>query len=126
MLANHDLMAFVATAQSDSTRDFYERMLGLKFIEDSPFALVFDAHGIMLRIQKLKELKPLACTALGWRVPDIRAAIETLAGRGVHFLLSVGVPQDDLGIWTTPDGTKVAWFKDPSGNILSLTQFASE
>ncbi len=126
MLGNHDLMAFVATAESDAARDFYGRVLGLRFVEDSPFALVFDAHGIMLRIQKVKELKPTSYTALGWRVPDLQTAVQALAGRGVQFMKSVGVPQDDLGIWTTPDGTKVAWFKDPSGNILSLTQFAPQ
>jgi catechol 2,3-dioxygenase-like lactoylglutathione lyase family enzyme len=125
MLGNHDIVAFVATAQSDSTKDFYERVLGLNFVEDSPFALVFDAHGTMLRIQKVEKLQPAPYTALGWHVPDIRAAAESLAGKGVRFERYEGVPQDDLGIWATPSGAHVAWFKDPSGNILSLTQFSS-
>jgi catechol 2,3-dioxygenase-like lactoylglutathione lyase family enzyme len=125
MLGNDNIMAFVATAQSDSTRDFYERVLGLSFVEDSPFALVFDAHGTMLRIQKVEKLQPAPYTALGWHVPDIRACVESLASRGVRFERYEGVPQDDLGIWATPDGAQVAWFKDPSSNILSLTQFPS-
>ncbi|MGC2330116.1 MAG: VOC family protein [Candidatus Acidiferrales bacterium] len=116
-------MAFVATTQADRARDFYEHALGLKFVEDSPFALVFDANGIMLRVQKVKEFQPASHTALGWSVPDIRAAVESLARRGVRFERYEGVPQDDLGVWSAPGGAQVAWFKDPSGNVLSLTQF---
>ena len=123
MLGKHDVVAFVATAQSDRTKEFYERVLGLRLVEDSPFALVFDAHGTMLRIQKVKELQPAPYTALGWNVPDIRAAVENLSGKGIRFERYEGVPQNDLGIWLTPSGAQVAWFKDPSGNILSLTQF---
>ena len=123
MLGKHDVVAFVATAQSDRTKEFYERVLGLRLVEDSPFALVFDAHGTMLRIQKVKELQPAPYTALGWDVPDIRAAVENLSGKGIRFERYEGVPQNDLGIWLTPSGAQVAWFKDPSGNILSLTQF---
>jgi catechol 2,3-dioxygenase-like lactoylglutathione lyase family enzyme len=125
MLGNHDIMAFVATTLADRTRDFYERALGLKFIEDSPFALVFDANGIMLRVQKVKEFQPTSHTALGWNVPDIRAAVEGLMSRGVRFERYEGVAQDDLGVWSAPGGAQVTWFKDPSGNILSLTQFPS-
>jgi len=123
MLGKHDVVAFIATAQSDRTKEFYERVLGLDLVEDSPFALVFDAHGTMLRIQKVKELQPAPYTALGWNVPDIRAAVENLSGKGIRFERYEGVPQNDLGIWLTPSGAQVAWFKDPSGNILSLTQF---
>lgn len=123
MLGNHDLVAFVATTQADNTRDFYGRVLGLNLIEDSPFALVFDANGTMLRIQKVKEFQPAPHTALGWNVPDIRAAVQGLAAKGVRFERYDGVPQNDLGIWATPGGAQVAWFKDPSSNILSLTQF---
>jgi hypothetical protein len=77
----------------------------------------------MLRIQKVKKLQPAPYTALGWLVPDIRAAVESLTSRGVRFERYEGVPQNDLGIWAAPSGAQVAWFKDPSGNILSLTQF---
>jgi catechol 2,3-dioxygenase-like lactoylglutathione lyase family enzyme len=123
MLGNHDIVAFIATTEADRTRDFYERALGLDFVEDSPFALVFDANGTMLRIQKVKEFQPASHTALGWSVPDIRAAVESLVSRGVRFERYEGVPQDDLAVWKSPSGAQVAWFKDPSGNILSLTQF---
>ena len=125
MLGNHDIVAFIATTEAGRTRDFYERALGLDFVEDSPFALVFNANGTMLRIQKVEKLQPAPYTALGWRVPDIRASVESLASWGVRFERYEGVPQDDLDVWSSPSGARVAWFKDPSGNILSLTQFPS-
>jgi catechol 2,3-dioxygenase-like lactoylglutathione lyase family enzyme len=125
VLGNQNIVAFIATDQAEGARNFYERVLGLEFIEDSPFALVFDANGTMLRIQKVEELRPAPHTALGWSVPDVRAAVEGLAGKGVRFERYQGLPQNDLGIWMSPSGAKVAWFKDPSGNLLSLTQFGS-
>jgi catechol 2,3-dioxygenase-like lactoylglutathione lyase family enzyme len=125
VLSNHDIVAFVATADAGRARDFYERVLGLHFVEHSPFALVFDANGTMLRIQKVPELKPAPYTVLGWSVPDIRTAIGTLTSRGVRLERLEGMPQDDLGVWTAPSGASVAWFKDPDGNMLSLTQVTS-
>ena len=77
----------------------------------------------MLRIQIVKDLEPASYTAHGWQVDDIDDEIETLAKKGVEFLIFDGLDQNDVGIWTTPDGAKIAWFKDPSGNTLSLTQF---
>lgn len=125
MLGNHDIVAFVATSQPASAKDFYANTLGLKLVEDSPAALVFDANGTMLRVQKIEKLQPAPFTAIGWHVPDIRAAVQVLAAKGVRFERYQGVSQDDLGIWTAPGGAQVAWFKDPCGNILSLTQFAA-
>lgn len=125
MLGNHDIVAFVATAQPSHAREFYEGILGLKLVENSPFALVFDANGTMLRIQKVEKLQPAPFTAVGWHVPDIRATVQGLAAKGVCFERYQSLPQDDLGIWATPGGAQVAWFKDPCGNILSLTQFAA-
>jgi catechol 2,3-dioxygenase-like lactoylglutathione lyase family enzyme len=124
-LRNYDVIAFVATAQPARARAFYADVLGLSLIEDTPFALVFDAHGTMLRISLVQELTPAPFTVLGWKVPDIRAAIEQLSGRGVSFVRYPGLPQDERGVWTTPDGQQVAWFTDPDGNTLSLTQFRS-
>ena len=123
MLGNHEIVAFVATSQPASAKDFYEHTLGLKLVEDSPAALVFDANGTMLRVQKVEKLQPAPFTAVGWHVPDIRTTVQGLAAKGVRFERYQGLPQDDLGIWTTPSGAHVAWFKDPCGNILSLTQF---
>ena len=125
MLGTAKLMAFVATKDSARARAFYEGRLGLRLVADESFALVFDANGTILRVQKVAEVAVAKYTALGWEVPDIRAAIDGLAAKGVsmeQFELEF-FPQDEAGIWTAPDGTKVAWFKDPDGNMLSLTEF---
>ena len=117
------IVCFVATQHAASARKFYESTLGLKFISDDPFAMVFDADGIMLRVQKVQELHPAKHTVLGWDVPDIASRMKELMAKGVRFERFPGLPQDELGAWTTPSGAKVAWFKDPDGNTLSLTQF---
>jgi len=120
---NAKLIAFVATKNAAVARKFYTETLGLKFVSDDPFATVFDVNGTMLRVQKVNELTPARHTALGWAVPDIAARVKELTEAGIHFERFVGLPQDKLGIWTSPSGAKIAWFKDPDGNILSLTQF---
>ena len=122
MLNHAKLIGFAATTRPQQAKDFYANALGLSLVEENPFALVFDANGTMLRVQRVRELSPAQHTALGWEVSDIRATIGQLAARGVHCEHFAGVPQDDLGIWTAPDGSLVAWFKDPDGNILSLTE----
>ena len=104
---------------------FYRDTLGLSLVSDDPFAIVFDANGTMLRVQKVKELQPAQYTALGWDVPDIYARVKELTSRGVLFERFPGLPQDEHGVWATPSGAKVAWFKDLDGNVLSLTQFPS-
>jgi catechol 2,3-dioxygenase-like lactoylglutathione lyase family enzyme len=123
MLNSSDVIAFVATRDADGARAFYEGILGLRLMSDEPFALVFDASGTMLRIAKVQELTPARHTVLGWRVADIRATTAALAARGVVFERYDGMAQDDLGVWNAPGGAKVAWFRDPDGNTLSLTQF---
>ncbi len=122
MLADRRVIAFVATRQADRAKDFYGRILGLRLVDDTPFALVFDAAGTELRVQKVAELNPAPYTALGWRVPDLGAACRDLSTRGVEPARFPGLPQDESGIWTSPDGHGVAWFRDPDGNILSLTE----
>ena len=122
-LQSSKIMAFVATADTRRARAYYEGTLGLRLLNDEPFALVFDANGTMLRIAKVGKLTPAAYTVLGWQVGDIRAMVPELKKRGVVFEVIRGFEQDDLGVWTAPDGTKVAWFKDPDGNTLSVTQF---
>lgn len=122
MLAHCDIIAFIATAQPEQAKIFYGEVLGLRLIEDTPFALVFDANGTMLRIQKVEMLTRAGYTALGWHVGDIREAVEMLLKRGILFDRYPGLLQDEQGIWTTPDKNKIAWFSDPDGNTLSLTQ----
>ena len=83
---------------------------------------MFDADGTMLRVTAVPELKPAGYTVAGWRVDDIADAIKGLAEGGVDFQRFDGMDQDELGVWTTPGGDKVAWFRDPDGNVLSLTE----
>lgn len=123
MLSTCDLIAFAATASPERAREFYESVLGLRFVSDEPHALVFDANGTMLRIQKVQALDVAPYTRLGWRVPDIARAMAELASRGVTFTRYEFLPQDEHGVWTTPDGAKIAWFTDPDGNTLSLTEW---
>ena len=123
MLTHCDIIAFIATAQPEQAKVFYSEVLELSLMEDTAFALVFDAHGTMLRIQKVVTLPKVGYTALGWQVEDIHAAVELLVKRGIRFDRYPGLPQDEQGIWTTAEGNKIAWFTDPDGNTLSLTEF---
>lgn len=122
-LNEHPLIAFVPTRDPDRAKAFYRDLLGLRLAsEQLPFALVFDAHGTMLRVVVVKELTPPPYTVLGWEVGNIQEAVTTLAARGVQFQRYPNMNQDHLGIWTAPGGSKVAWFRDPDGNTLSLSQ----
>ena len=123
MLEDCEIIAFTQTTQPDRAKAFYGDVLGLRFQQDSPFAVVFRAGRTMLRVQKVREFTPLPFTALGWKVIDINTTVRDLSQKGVVFERYSGMPQDDVGVWTTPDGAKVAWFKDPDGNVLSLTQW---
>ena len=124
MLHSTSLVAFVATAQAEAARHFYESVLGLSLLEDSPFALVFDSNGTTLRVQKVEQVTPAPYTALGWQVTDIEASVRSLRAKGAVFQRYEGLSQDALGIWKSPSGAKVAWFRDPDGNTLSLTESA--
>jgi catechol 2,3-dioxygenase-like lactoylglutathione lyase family enzyme len=123
MLGSSRIMAFVPTNEPAKARAFYEGTLGLRFVSEDHFALVFDAEGIMLRVTTVPDFKPTKFTILGWEVPDVENAVATMRQRGVTFE-NYGLPdQNERGIWAAPSGAKVAWFKDPDGNILSVTQF---
>ncbi|HLA46991.1 MAG TPA: VOC family protein [Thermoplasmata archaeon] len=123
MLGGSDLIAFVAATDMARTKTFYGDIMGLALKADDGFALVFDCNGTMLRVSKVQKATVAPYTVLGWSVRDIRGKIQELGKKGVVFERFQGFPQDDLGAWTAPDGTKVAWFKDPEGNLLSLTEF---
>ena len=122
-LASSSLVAFVGVCDPDRAKRFYRDTLGLRLVsEELPFALVFDVQGTMLRVTVVPEVKPAKFTVLGWKVPDIQAAVSSLDKEGVEFQRYAGLQQDGLGIWTSPNGARVAWFHDPDGNILSVTQ----
>jgi catechol 2,3-dioxygenase-like lactoylglutathione lyase family enzyme len=123
VLAEADLIAFAAVTDLSRAREFYAQTLGLPVVSEDGYACVFDAHGTMLRVTPVPQAAPPGHTVLGWRVPDIAATTASLASRGVQFHHYDGLEQDDLGIWTAPNGDQVAWFPDPDGNVLSLTQF---
>jgi catechol 2,3-dioxygenase-like lactoylglutathione lyase family enzyme len=114
---------FLATANAERSREFYERVLGLAFVADEPPALVFQVGHSMLRIQKVDLVHKVPYTVLGWAVSDIRRTVRQLRAAGVAFQRYEGMTQDDDGIWHAPSGALVAWFQDPDGHILSLTQF---
>jgi catechol 2,3-dioxygenase-like lactoylglutathione lyase family enzyme len=123
MLTSSPIIAFVATTAPRRAKAFYTKTLGLKLVSEDDFAIVFDAGGTMLRVAIVPHLEPANYTVLGWIVPDIRRAAAALAKRRVKFQRYPGMDQDDLGIWTSPSGARIAWFKDPDGNTLSLTEF---
>jgi catechol 2,3-dioxygenase-like lactoylglutathione lyase family enzyme len=121
MLHDKQLVAFIATTDARRARNFYTDALGLLLISEDDFALVYEAEGTPLRIQKVERFTPHPFTVLGWEVPDIATAVRTLREKRVT-LDRFGLPgQDENGIWTAPGGAKVAWFKDPDGNLLSLS-----
>ena len=122
-LGKNEVMAFIATANPEKSKTFYTEVLGLKLVEDAWFAIVIMAGNTRLHIEKVKEFTPQPFTVLGWQVPDITATVASLTAKGVKFERFPGLEQDAAGIWATPDGGgKVAWFRDPDGNTLSLTQ----
>ncbi|HWC17546.1 MAG TPA: VOC family protein [Terriglobales bacterium] len=116
------LVGFAITTRPERATQFYRDMLGFKFIKDDGFALVFDAHGTLLRISKLKKFKPAEYTILGWQVDDIETTVRGLKAQGITFERYSGLPQDENAICTFPGEAKVAWFKDPDGNVLSVSQ----
>jgi len=122
MLGSTDIIAFVPTKESGKARSFYEGVLGLRFVSDDGFALVFNANGIMIRVVRTQHFTPVEHTILGWRVKGIDKIVTRLLEKGVHFERFGFFQQDDLGIWIAPNGDKVAWFKDPDGNTLSISE----
>ncbi len=122
MLRSAELVAFVATTDRTRARRFYEDALDLRLMEETPYALVFDAAGTTLRVTFADQMMPAPYTVVGWSVDDIHAIVADLVARGVGFERYAGLDQDEAGVWRSPGGARVAWFKDPDGNVLSLTQ----
>jgi catechol 2,3-dioxygenase-like lactoylglutathione lyase family enzyme len=121
MLGAIDIVAFVPTKDTEKARALYEGVVGLRFVKDDGFAMVMDANGIMVRVAKA-QFTPVPFTILGWQVPEIEKMVEGLQAKGVKFERFGFFEQDALEIWISPTGDKVAWFKDPDGNILSVSQ----
>lgn len=114
---------FLATADAEAARSFYEGQLGLALEADDAYALVYQLAGTELRLSKVPNHTPLPFTVLDWQVADISEAHTALSGAGVEFSIFEGMGQDENGIWTSPDGgARILWFKDPDGNVLSVSQ----
>lgn len=118
-------IAFVATGKPQAALAFYRDVLGLRLLEDTPFAIVFDAFGTMLRVQKAGSVSPAPYTSFGLDVADLEGAVRDLASRGVQAVRYPHFDQDALGIWTAPTGARVFWFHDPDGNLISLSSFGA-
>jgi catechol 2,3-dioxygenase-like lactoylglutathione lyase family enzyme len=125
MLGRAPIIAFVPVTDLAVARRFYVDTLGLPVLDESPFALVVDAGGTMLRLTPVADLQPQPFTVVGWSVPDISATVVALTALGVTFTHYDGMDQDASNIWHAPSGDRVAWFTDTDGNTLSLTTFAS-
>jgi catechol 2,3-dioxygenase-like lactoylglutathione lyase family enzyme len=121
MLGSINIVAFVPTNDTEKARGFYEGVLGLRFVKDDGFAMVLDANGIMVRVAKA-QFTPAPFTILGWQVANIEEMVKRLQSKGVQFERFGFFEQDELGVWAAPSGDKVAWFKDPDGNVLSVSQ----
>ena len=122
-LGGFNLIGFVPISEVDRSVAFYRDKLGLRFVSDeSPFAVVFEANGLMLRLGLGSQQKPAGGTILGWQVRDISVIVQQLLQAGVAFERYSFMQQDEFGVWTTPTGAKVAWFKDPDGNVLSVSE----
>jgi catechol 2,3-dioxygenase-like lactoylglutathione lyase family enzyme len=122
MLDSGKMVGFVPTKDYEKARAFYEGKLGLQFVSLDQFALVMSVGGHQIRIAKMPNFTPLQGTILGWEVADIEAVADWLADRGVALEKYPFVQDRERGIWTTPNGDKVGWFKDPDGNVLSISQ----
>jgi len=122
-LASCDIVAFVATRDPKRAKPFYRDTLGLDLVSEDQFALVFDANGTTLRVATVPDVAVAKYSVLGWQVADIVAAAKNLQDSGIKFERYRGMNQDDLGVWNSPSGAKVAWFKDPDGNTLSISEF---
>ena len=122
MLASSKIVGFVPTKDSVNARSFYEGKLGFQFVSEDKFALVMRAGETMIRIAKVQHFTPPPFTVLGWEVSNIEEMVGWLQKRGVAFEKYPWMPDKESGIWTTPTGDKVAWFKDSDGNVLSVSQ----
>ena len=122
MLASSKIVGFVPTKNSEKAREFYEGKLGFRFVSDDQFALLLRAGENLIRVTKAQDFTPAKYTVLGWEVQNIEAMVRWLHERGVVFEKYPFIQDQELGIWSAPGGSKVAWFKDPDGNVLSISQ----
>jgi catechol 2,3-dioxygenase-like lactoylglutathione lyase family enzyme len=117
-----NVIAFIPTKNADQSKAFYQNNLGLSFVSDDQFALVFNMGQTMLRVVRVQDFTPAPFTILGWEVPNIEESVRDLSSKKISFERYPWLDQDELGIWKSPSGSRIAWFKDPDGNVLSVAQ----
>jgi catechol 2,3-dioxygenase-like lactoylglutathione lyase family enzyme len=123
MLTGAKLVAFGATTHPADAIAFYTKVLGLALRYEDEFAISLDSGGVELRLQKVEQFAPQPFTTLGWQVPRITDVIERLVRHGVVLERYPWIEQDASGVWQAPSGARVAWFKDPDGNLLSVAEY---
>lgn len=126
MISDGTPILFLGTRDFDRARAFYGDILGLPLMHEDTFALVFDAGGTPLRVTRVERFEPLPFTVAGWEVDDVAGSVDALADAGVVMERFDGLDQDDRGVWTAPDGIRVAWFRDPDGNVLSVSDYRDD
>ncbi|HTM42956.1 MAG TPA: VOC family protein [Terriglobales bacterium] len=126
MLSAARIIAFIPSRDLERAKSFYVETLNLTFVSQDPFALVLNANGTMVRVAKVGEFQPADFTILGFEVADIQQELAALRAKGISCERYPGMQQDEMGIWRSPSGARVAWFKDVDGNVLSLTEFPAQ
>ena len=121
-LLNARLIAHAATTDAYRSISFYNALLGFKVLTNDEYAVAFDCNGTELRLRKVEKVVPWPYTALGWEVKHIERVVEQLTEQGIAFERHSFLEQDALGIWRAPNGTFVAWFRDPDQNLLSVSE----
>ncbi len=123
MLTQPIITAFLPTVKPDQAKLFYMNTIGLQLVSEDDYALEFEGSGVSLRITVVPKLNPQPFTVLGFNISDIDIQVKLLIEKGVKFEMYPHFDQNDLGIWTAPSQARIAWFKDPDGNLLSLTEY---
>lgn len=124
MLGSSTITVLVGTAKPEIAKVFYGDVLGLKFISEDQFAAIFEGKNLRIRVSTTPAVVPAPYAVLAFDVADMNAAVDGLTAKGVVFARFGFLPQDAKGVWSAPDGTKVAWFHDPDLNLLSIVQRA--
>jgi catechol 2,3-dioxygenase-like lactoylglutathione lyase family enzyme len=122
MTPDSKIIGFIPVSDGVRALDFYQNLLGLRFLSHDAFAIVLESNGNIIRLVRIEEFTPAPYTILGWQVEDIDGAVKELLAKGLVFQRYSFLQQSEDGIWTAPEGAKVAWFHDPDGNVLSLSQ----
>lgn len=122
MLSNPTIMAILPTTKPKQSKAFYSETIGLKLVSEDDYALVFTGNGVTLRITTVHQFTPFPFTALGFQIEEIESQVKSLIKKGVEFKRYESLEQDNLGIWNSPSTARVAWFEDPDGNLISLTE----